>query len=71
MDSNTLGFLLLVAPLVVAGIIAAANSEASNGATESVEAWTRARQRRTSASQGWFLGYIVNPVLWMIGPGWL
>lgn len=66
MNSDAFVITILVAPLVVAGIVAAVNSEATNGATERLEAWTRALQRRTAASGGWFLGYIVNPVLWMI-----
>lgn len=65
-NSNAFAITLVIAPLVVAGIVAAVNSEATNGATERREAGTRARQRRTAASGGWFLGYIVNPVRWMI-----
>lgn len=54
MNSDAFAITLLVAPLVVAGIVAAVNSEATNGAA------------RRQAGEGWFLGYIVNPVLWMI-----
>jgi len=66
MESRTVALLLWLAPLLTAGIIAAVNSEATNAATESAEAWIRAKQLRTSCSRGWFLGYVVNPVLWAI-----
>lgn len=57
---------LLVIPALAGGIIAAINSGELNDATERLEAWIRLRQRSTSASNGWFLGYVVNPVLWII-----
>jgi len=66
MTQSAFNLVLLVIPALVGGIVAAINSDGFNNATERVEAWTRMRQRGTSASKGWFLGYVVNPVLWMI-----
>ena len=66
MSQSAFSLVLLMIPALVGGIVAAINSNGFNDATERVEAWTRLRQQGTSASKGWFLGYIVNPVLWMI-----
>lgn len=66
MDPNTLNWILAATPLVVGGVIAAVNLDASNAVTERVEAWARARYERTSERPGWFLRYVVNPLLWMI-----
>lgn len=68
-DGNALGVVLLVAPLVVAALIAAFNLDASNSATEPIEAWLRARQRLTAAKPGSFQRYVVHPPPWAIVKG--
>jgi hypothetical protein len=62
----SLELVLLLTPLLVGGLIAALNKDGVNDATEQVEAWVRSRQQRTSLATGWFMRYVINPVLWAI-----
>lgn len=55
---------LLIAPLVVGGIVAAANSSQVNETTEKAESWIRTQENRRSGSSGWFSGYVLYPLLW-------
>ena len=64
MPETAVRLILSLVPALVGGVIAALNSDQVNGITERAEAWIRRRQRGTSTSNGWFLGYVVNPVLW-------
>ena len=41
MTDETLNILFILSPLIIGGIIAAANLEVVNNATESAEVWTR------------------------------
>jgi uncharacterized membrane protein len=64
--SNAAFSLFVLGPVIAGAIIAALNSDTSNGATERVEAWVRQRQQGTSGSAGWFKRYVFNPLLWTI-----
>lgn len=66
MTQETLNTLVFISPLIVGGIIAAINGEATNNATENAEAWARRAQANISSKTGWLNGYILNPILWMI-----
>lgn len=66
MTQTTLITILLASPLVIGGIIAAVNSDGMNNATEKAEAWIRRTQSKISSKKGWFYGYILNPILWLI-----
>ena len=66
MNQGTVNIILLAAPIVIGGLIAAINANGINDATEKVEAWARKRQQAASVSSGWFSNYIINPLLWVI-----
>ncbi|MCK9414536.1 MAG: hypothetical protein M0Q53_19695 [Prolixibacteraceae bacterium] len=66
MTDQTLRILILLAPLLIGGIIAAINADEVNETTENAEAWTRKTQSSVSRKNGWFSRFIANPVLWLI-----
>lgn len=56
--------LLLIAPLVIGGVVALADSNQVNETTEKAESWVRQQENRRSDSSGWFSGYVLYPLLW-------
>lgn len=55
---------LLIAPLVIGGVVAVANSSQVNQSTEKAESWIRTQKDSRSDGSGWFSGYILYPLLW-------
>jgi len=66
MTQDTLNTMIFISPLIAGGIIAAINGESINDATEKAESWARRTQSNVSSKTGWFYGYIINPILWLI-----
>lgn len=63
MTEQTTYILLGLSPLVLGGVIAAANQDSINNITESIEAGIRRRQENVSQRGGWFYRFVLNPIL--------
>lgn len=66
MSQETWNLVLLLAPIVVGGLIAAVNSDQVNSGTEVVEARFRAWQQSAAARPGMFFRYVIGPLLWSV-----
>jgi hypothetical protein len=66
MDQQTIITLIWVSPLIIGGIIAAANSEDINEGTEKAEAWIRQSQSNSSKKKHSLNRYLINPVLYTL-----
>lgn len=66
MSQVTFYSILWIAPLLVGGVIAAANADGVNEATEKFEAWLRRSQATLSSKNGWFSSYILHPIFWIV-----
>jgi hypothetical protein len=66
MSQQTFNAILLLAPLLLGGLIAAINANQVNDGTENAEAKVRGWQSRTSVRTGFFAKYVLNPPLWSI-----
>lgn len=63
MTQETTYILLGLTPLLLGGVIAAANQDGINNITESIEAGIRRRQEIVSQRRGWFFRFVLNPIL--------
>jgi len=63
MTEQTTYILLGLSPLVLGGVIAAANQDGINNITESIETGIRRRQESVSQRGGWFYRFVLNPIL--------
>jgi len=63
MTEQTTYILLGLTPLVLGGVIAAANQDGINNLTEGIESGIRRRQESVSQKGGWFNRFVLNPIL--------
>jgi len=66
MEQETIIIIVLLAPILIGGVIAAVNAPSVNNTTEKAEAWARRTQKSVSVKTGWVYRYVVNPLLWML-----
>lgn len=63
MTEETTLILIGLSPLVIGGVIAAANQDSINNLTEGIESGIRKQQEKISQKSGWFYRLVVNPIL--------